>query len=50
VFQGRTQVKVRLHGIEAPEAGQDFCARAKQAASELAFEQTVTMRPVERGR
>src|SRR3954467_11635776 len=41
---GRTQVKIRLHGIDAPETGQDFGSRAKQAASDLAFGQTVTIR------
>ena len=39
----RTQVKIRLYGIDAPEIGQDFGARAKQLASELAFGQGVTI-------
>jgi endonuclease YncB( thermonuclease family) len=39
----RTQVKIRLHGIDAPEAGQDFSTRSKQAASELAFGKSVTI-------
>jgi endonuclease YncB( thermonuclease family) len=43
-------VKVRLHGIDAPETGQDFGSRAKQAASDLAFGKEVTVRPVERDR
>src|SRR5262245_56976526 len=42
---GRTQVKVRLHGIDAPESGQDFGARDKQATSELAFGQVVNVEP-----
>jgi micrococcal nuclease len=42
---GRTQVKIRLHGIDAPENGQDFGSRAKQATSELAFGKTVTILP-----
>ena len=37
--------QVRLCGIDAPETGQDFGSRAKQAASELAFGKTVTIRP-----
>ena len=41
----KKQVKVRLHGIDAPETGQDFGSRAKQAASSLAFGKTVTIRP-----
>lgn len=39
----RTQVRVRLHGIDAPESGQDFGSRAKQAASDLAFGKQVTV-------
>jgi micrococcal nuclease len=42
----RTQVKVRLYGVDAPETGQDFGQRAKQAASALTFGKTVTVRPV----
>src|SRR3954451_23842055 len=38
----RKQVKIRLHGIDAPESNQDFGNRAKQAASVLAFGRTVT--------
>src|SRR4051812_6132878 len=40
----KSRVKVRLHGIDAPEAGQDFGSRAKQAASDLAFGKSVTIR------
>ena len=45
VLRDRTQVRIRLHGIDAPETGQDFGSRAKQAASELAFGKQVTVRP-----
>ena len=43
-LEHRTQVRIRLHGIDAPETGQDFGSRAKQAASSLAFGKTVTVR------
>jgi endonuclease YncB( thermonuclease family) len=33
VLRDRTGVRVRLHGIDAPETGQDFGSRAKQAAA-----------------
>jgi micrococcal nuclease len=41
---------VRLHGIDAPETGQDFGSRAKQAASDLAFGKQVTVREVDKDR
>lgn len=47
LLKGRIQVRVRLHGIDAPETGQDFGSRAKQAASDLVFGQTVTVHPHE---
>jgi micrococcal nuclease len=50
VLHERTPVKVRLHGIDCPESGQDFGTRAKQATSELAFGKLVTVRPVDTDR
>jgi endonuclease YncB( thermonuclease family) len=44
------QVRVRLHGIDAPETGQDFGTRAKQVASELAFGKQVTVKERDRDR
>lgn len=41
----KRQIKIRLAGIDAPESGQDFGARSKQLASELAFGKTVEIRP-----
>ena len=46
----KTQIKIRLHGIDAPRRVQDFGSRAKQAASELAFVKQVTIREVDRDR
>jgi endonuclease YncB( thermonuclease family) len=37
----QTQYKVRLDGIDAPELGQDYGTRAKQALSKAAFGKTV---------
>ena len=45
VLDGTTRVKVRLNGVDCPERGQAFGARAKQLTSELAFGKTVTVRP-----
>ncbi len=46
----KAQVRIRLAGIDAPETGQDFGQRAKQAASELAFGKDVTIRPTDTDR
>jgi micrococcal nuclease len=46
----KTQHRIRLWGIDAPETGQDFGSRAKQAASELAFGKQVTIRPLDTDR
>ena len=46
VLRDRFPVKIRLHGIDCPEGGQDFGTRAKSFTSELAFGKVVTVRPV----
>ena len=46
----KEQIKIRLAGIDAPESGQDFGAQAKQAASDLAFGKTVTIREQDKDR
>ncbi len=50
VLDGTTRVRVRLNGIDCPERGQAFGARAKQLTSELAFGKTVTLRPLGKDR
>ena len=50
VLDGTTPVKVRLNGIDSPEKGQPFGARAKQLTSKLAFGIDVTVRPLGRDR
>jgi endonuclease YncB( thermonuclease family) len=37
VLENRTQYRIRLFGIDAPERGQDFGTRAKRFASDLVF-------------
>ena len=44
VLRDRTEIRVRLHGIDAPEAQQAFYERARQFTSQLAFGKTVTIR------
>ena len=39
----RTQLKVRLDGIDAPEEGQEFSAASKRALSDLTAGKTVTL-------
>lgn len=39
-------VKIRLNGIDCPEKGQPFGARAKQPTSDMAFGKTVRIDPV----
>jgi micrococcal nuclease len=50
VLREHTPVRIRLHGIDSPEAGQDFGSRAKAAAAELAFGKVVTVRTVDTDR
>ena len=37
VLENRTQHRIRLYGIDAPEGGQDFGNRAKKFVSDLVF-------------
>ena len=45
-----TRVKIRLYGIDAPETAQEFGAKAKQAASEMAYGEIVTIRVMDKDR
>lgn len=45
VLDGRSEVRVRLNGIDCPERGQPFAANAKRLTSELAFGRSVTVEP-----
>ena len=42
---GRVEVKIRLEGIDAPEANQAFGAKSKAALSKLVFGKSVTVHP-----
>ena len=50
VLVDRTQIKVRLAEIDAPERRQPFGTRAKQAMSKLVFGKTVGVVTVDRDR
>ena len=43
VLQEKKQIKVRLHGIDAPESGQDFGQVANDFTADLCFEAVVTV-------
>jgi micrococcal nuclease len=46
VLRGTTPVKIRLHGVDAPEKAQPFGQKAKQLTSRLVFGQVVIVKPV----
>src|SRR3954467_3861194 len=41
LVDGNHQVKVRLFGIDAPERGQDYSRKSREALAELVFEKDV---------
>jgi micrococcal nuclease len=45
-----TQIRVRLHGIDCPEKGQDYRNVAKDFLSELVFGKTVTVNAMSKDR
>jgi endonuclease YncB( thermonuclease family) len=45
VLRGRSRMKLRLDGIDAPERGQAFAERARERVSVLAFGKTVRVEP-----
>lgn len=50
ILRGRATVRVRLHGVDCPELGQDFGERARQRTGALAMRQQVTVRQIETDR
>ena len=44
VLVGKTQVKVRLEGIDCPESHQDYGTKAKQFTAKLVFGKEVTVK------
>ena len=50
LVNGNQQVKVRFHGIDAPESKQDFGQRAKQKLSDLIFGKQVRVEILEKDR
>jgi len=46
VLRDKTPVKIRLHGVDAPEKAQPFGKESKQFTSNLVFGKEVTVRPV----
>lgn len=43
---GKTEVEIRLQGIDSPELGQAYGQKAKQATSQLAHGKTVAIKPI----
>lgn len=50
VLFNRQQIRIRLYGIDCPEPGQPFHARATQRTAALAHGQLVTVKPESRDR
>ncbi|RYD50619.1 MAG: thermonuclease family protein [Sphingobacteriales bacterium] len=48
--QGKTQYKIRMAEIDAPESKQDYGSRSKQMLSDLVFGKTVQVSPVDTDR
>ncbi len=50
VLEGKTQHKIRLHGIDSPEKKQAFGAKAREALRALVFQKDVTVTVVNKHR
>jgi len=44
ILVNKQQIKIRLHGIDCPEKGQDFSQVAKDFISDYVFDKVVTVR------
>jgi micrococcal nuclease len=47
VMQGSNETKIRLYGIDCPELGQDFGAKARRFTGRMVFGKTVTVEDVD---
>jgi len=50
VLRSGKETKIRLEGIDCPESGEPFSAKAKKFTSSLVFGKTVTLRVKETDR
>lgn len=50
VDESKTQTRIRIHGIDAPERGQPFAARSRSTLSDLVSDKTIRIQPDGRDR
>jgi len=47
VMRDGKEERIRFHGIDAPERGQDFSARSRELAADMTFRKVVTVIPMD---